>query len=42
MHLPFKAHTDACTPNVCGNNVYEAQMRTFILTGKPSTDKYTG
>ena len=28
MHLPFKAHSNPCTPNVCDNNVYEAQMCT--------------
>ena len=45
MHLPSKAHTDSCTPNVCDNNVYEAQTCTlfyyFILVTS-STDKCTG
>ena len=26
MHLPFIAHWHSCMPNVCDNNVHEAQM----------------
>ena len=25
LYLLFKAHTDSCMPNVCDNNMYEAQ-----------------
>ena len=28
MHPSFKANTDSCLPNVCDNNMYEAQICT--------------
>ena len=45
MQLPSKAHTDSCTPNVCDNNMYKAQMCAsfyYFILDTSSTDKCIG